>query len=254
MKSTIYSILIAIASLEGIKRQAFIIILAAIIFAFFYYYIPYRRLIRKIKKYGNSLSNVKKETRQRIKEMKAYVRSKGYRLFYITRNKSNINGNSFFKGLITIDGDWYKPAYQLNRREWIIAQWSTICHELGHKDNEPKGYNFAFTKDKIFVNYVREVRADLYAKRKLIYEFRYPTCDIMKAYALKCQDNKKDYSDGTHPSWNFRLAILEKYDWLNEEVIYLIADEVGLDHTNKAVVEMLDWYRQNDAKRVIQFN
>ena len=227
------------------------IITSAIVFYFLYFYIPYHRLMKAINKKYDS-KKVRKQAKDYLLMMKKYVATKGYKLLYVCKDKYNINGNATLPGIITISGNWYKGAYGADKDKWIIAMMSTICHELGHKDSEPKGHFFAFTKRRKFVNYCREVRADLYAKHLLMYELNYCKLDVLAAYKLKMTDYKNlEKKDMYHPSWNYRYSLLEKYDSFNEDVIYDVANYLKLDNNDKIVADMIDWYKANDLGKVI---
>lgn len=228
------------------------IITFTIVFYFLYFYIPYHKLMKTINKKYDS-KKVRKQAKDYLLMMKKYVATKGYKLFYVCKDKYNINGNATLPGIITISGNWYKGAYGADKDKWIIAMMSTICHELGHKDSEPKGHFFAFTKRRKFVNYCREVRADLYAKHLLMYELNYCSTDILAAHNLKIANYKsKDRDDMYHPTRALRHKLIEQYDFLTwDEAIFDIADYVGLDRNNKEVKKMIDWYKANDLGKVI---
>ncbi len=218
------------------------LVIAVTIIWFIRVWIPEHRLNKQLPK----------DARQRaeslyLSRIRKYLAQKGYRLIYPVKSMEKVNGNSTIPGCILISGNCYEGAYSDNKDTWICAFISTICHELGHKDNEPKGYIFGFSKERRFINYFREVRADLYGKNLLKKDFLFTEENAIKAFRYKRDLSKNpDKRDDTHPSWNFRYKIVNKYDEFCEDAIYDIADYTGLDRNNSAVKDMITWFETHD--------
>ncbi|WP_022754230.1 hypothetical protein [Butyrivibrio fibrisolvens] len=226
------------------------IIVSIITLLIFMVIIPYLKLIKLIKKEGYDFKLVKKETMLWLEEFKCFTDKFNYKLIYFTKHTGSINGNALYENYIKIEGDWYKCRYKELKYLWKIAMYSTICHELGHKDNEPKGYVIAFNKYRRFTNYCREVRADLYSKYCLMNLLDYSKEDIIDAFKLKSSESSYINKDeDNHPSWNTRINIICKYDSFNEEVIKEIAEKLKVSENSKQYINMINWYQTHDKIR-----
>jgi hypothetical protein len=206
--------------------------------------------MKLIKEEGYDFEPVKKETLLWLDEFKCFTAKFNYKLIYLTKHTGTIGGNSLYGSFVKIDGDWYKCRYQELKYIWKAAMYTTICHELGHKDNEPKGYILAFNKYRRFTNYCREIRADLYSKYCLMNILDYSKEDIIDAFKLKSSGSyyiNKD--EDNHPSWNTRIDFIRKYDSFNEEVIKEIAEKLKVSENSKQYKKMTNWYQTHDKIR-----
>lgn len=211
---------------------------------------PYYKLRRLIKKEGHDFASVKRETKLWLEEFECFTEKFNYKLVYLTKSAGSIGGTALYGKFILIQGDWYKCRFKDKKNIWKTAMYTTICHELGHKDNEPKGYVLAFNKYRRFTNHCREVRADLYSKYCLINILDYSKEDIIAAFELKSSESYfKNKDEDSHPSWNTRINIISRYDGFNEDVIKEIAGKLKVSESSKHYIDMINWYQTHDKIR-----
>ena len=140
------------------------------------------------------------------------------------------NAMSVFPGLIAVNAEWAARLVLLDDDVVKKAFRFTMGHEMTHQSGD---YMFleAFTKDRKFVNWVNEVRAD-YGGAKLA--FAGNVNEALSAVRYKAQDYLEDKDHQTHPSWKRREEYLN-VRLFDNALINRIADDAGC--SNKALIE-----------------
>lgn len=120
---------------------------------------------------------------------------------------------------------------------WQIAFEQSVGHELGHRnDLSEKEFCNDVEEQKVkFFNWVQECRCDFYGICFLnaLYSKQISRNDINLAFKEKMQvykpvEEERKQSCLTHPSWDFRYKMVNKYQEFSADVIHEIAIEAEM--------------------------
>ena len=182
------------------------------------FYIDKCRYLKKLHEIkGIESEQVYKDCKSQIKEVEIavnqFAKSKKIHIIWVPSFKK-LNASAGMPFLIVLTGDW---SFLADKSKSALAYlYSTIGHELSHKDKEPCYSCSKFSHN--LKNHVRETRADFcgVAFAMNFFEDRDFIIQNKFAYGLS-NDNKDKKTD--HPSNALRKACLEKHKRFSIDVI-----------------------------------
>lgn len=145
-------------------------------------------------------------------ELNKYAKRKKLRVIWDPSLKPP-NASATFPFLIVFTGDWsFLADSSLSSKAYL---YSTLGHELAHKDNEPS-YSFRKSTHNL-KNHVREIRADFCGLSFAMNYFEDRSFVIQSKYIYKTNADNDRKTD--HPSHKLRKMCLESHKQFSRAVI-----------------------------------
>lgn len=210
-----------------IVELAYIIIMLCMFFSV-KYWIDKRKYLKHLQvqhDYQSSLPPIEiyNICKSKIKEgelqLNRFAKNKTLRIIWDPTPKPP-NASASFPFLIILTGDWsFLADSSLDSKAYL---YSTLGHELAHKDNEPL-YSFHKSTHNL-KNHVREIRADFCGLSFAMNYFEDRNFIIQSKYKYKVnKDNCNTKTD--HPSHKVRKQCMEKFDCFSRAVIEYIINQ-----------------------------
>ncbi len=236
-----------------VVELAYIIVMLCVFFPV-KYWLDKRKYLKHLQEQHNhqfSLSPIEiyNICKSRIKEgelqLQKYAKNKTLHIVWDSTPKPP-NASASIPFLIILTGDWsFLSDSSLDSKAYL---YSTLGHELAHKDNEPL-YSFRKSTHNL-KNHVREIRADFCGLSFAMNFFDDRSFVIQSKYKTHTTDIN---SKTDHPSHKLRRMCLESHEQFNRDVIEdIVKAEEYCDITPQTKSSnYIDWLEKECYKGLI---